>query len=160
MQHGNNNTMHYLYPPTVLKEVSAPFKEQRKVEIVVVVGGFSEHKQRRLLCGGNGERVCAVLFCCIWICRCCVCVCLCSIFLFCDGWLQQIDIASCGVMLCCWHDRTWHDMTWHDKLNADRACIWYDMLHVIAAYAYATPGATPHCYLSRWSYQLNTAMLC
>ena len=41
---------------TVLKEVSAPFKSVRKVEVVVVVGGFSEHKQRRLLCGGSGER--------------------------------------------------------------------------------------------------------
>ena len=40
---------------TVLKEVSAPFKNVRKVEIVVVVGGFSEHKQRRLLCGGSGK---------------------------------------------------------------------------------------------------------
>ena len=39
----------------VLKEVSAPFKAVRRVEVVVVVGGFSEHKQRRLLCGGSGE---------------------------------------------------------------------------------------------------------
>jgi ATP-dependent RNA helicase DDX24/MAK5 len=39
---------------TVLKEVSAPFKSVRKIEIVVVVGGFSEHKQRRLLTGGSG----------------------------------------------------------------------------------------------------------
>lgn len=48
--------IHYcVLSEVVLKEVSAPFKAVRRVEVVVVVGGFSEHKQRRLLCGGSGE---------------------------------------------------------------------------------------------------------
>ena len=38
---------------TVIKEVCAPFRPHRKVEVVSVVGGMSEQKQRRLLVGAG-----------------------------------------------------------------------------------------------------------
>lgn len=37
---------------SVMKEVCAPFRSMRKIEVVSVVGGMSEQKQRRQLCGG------------------------------------------------------------------------------------------------------------
>ena len=37
---------------TVIKELCGPFRTLRKVEVVSVVGGMSEQKQRRQLCGG------------------------------------------------------------------------------------------------------------
>ena len=41
---------------SVFKEVCGPFRVKRKVEVVTVVGGMSEQKQRRLLCGGTSNR--------------------------------------------------------------------------------------------------------
>jgi ATP-dependent RNA helicase DDX24/MAK5 len=37
---------------SVMKEVCGPFRAMRKIEVVSVVGGMSEQKQRRQLCGG------------------------------------------------------------------------------------------------------------
>ena len=37
---------------SVIKELCGPFRALRKVEVVSVVGGMSEQKQRRQLCGG------------------------------------------------------------------------------------------------------------
>ena len=46
---------------SVMKEVCVPFRPFRKIEVVSVVGGMSEQKQRRLLVGagrgvGGGPR--------------------------------------------------------------------------------------------------------